>query len=133
MGSRQYYVAVFGDPGDPQKKDLVESGRYEPDARYAPRPKPGDLILLYCTEQHRKFPKQVPGIGQVTTVDDEAVVSYRWIPLDEPIPKTVIDQTFEANDTRSFQNIRFSTKWLFEISERSFMRTVRDQMPNAAT
>jgi hypothetical protein len=129
MECRQYYVAVFGDPGNPPEKDPVESGRYIPDAQYAPRLKPGDLMLLYCTETYPGFPKQVPGIGETISVDDEAVVIYRWMPLDEPIPKAVLDQNFEPDDARSLRNIRFSTKWLFEISERSFRQTIGDNFP----
>lgn len=121
---RRYYVAVFGDPGDPPEKDPVESGRYEPDPKYAPRLSPGDLMLLYCTSGYREFRKQVPGIGEAISIDGDGVVSYRWQALTEPIPKSVLDLSFEPEDARSFRNIRFSSKWLFQISERSFQRTV---------
>src|SRR5256885_1583782 len=107
---RQYYVAVFGDPGNPREKDPVDSGRYIPDPRYAPRLNPGDLLLLYCTDAYPGFSKQVPGIGEAISVDDEATVTYRWMPLDEPIPKAVLDQRFQADDARSLRNIRFSSK-----------------------
>jgi hypothetical protein len=126
---RQFYVAVFGDPGNPPEKDPVESGRYVPDPRYAPRLKPGDLMLLYCTEAYPGFPKQVPGIGEAISADNEAIVTYRWMALDAPIPKAVLDQSFEPDDAESLRNIRFSSKWLFEISEQSFRRTLGDRLP----
>jgi len=84
-------------------------------------------MLLYCTEGYPGFPRQIPGVGEVTTVDDEAVVSYRWVPFDDPIPKALMDQSFDADDVQSLRNIRFSTKWLFEISERSFRQTVSNR------
>lgn len=126
--ARRYYVGVFGDPGNPPEKDLVDSGRYIPDPRYAPHLKRGDLMLLYCTGAYPGFPKQVPGIGEAISVDDEATVMYRWMRLDEPIPKAVLDQSFEPDDAQSLRLIYFSSKWLFEISERSFRQAVGDRL-----
>lgn len=128
---RRYYVAVFGNPGNPRKKDPVESGRYVPDPRYAPRLERGDLMLAYCTAAYPGFPKQVPGIGEAISVDDEAIITYRWMPFDEPIPKIALNRYFEPDDAENLRNIRFSAKWLFEISERSFRQTVGDRLPVA--
>jgi hypothetical protein len=124
MNEPKYFVAVFGDPGNPPEKDLVESGRYIPDPKYAPfQPRPGDLLLLYCTEQYQQCPKQAPGAGVVTQVDGEAV-AYRWIPFITPISKRAIDNTFEPEDVRKLRNIRFSSHWLFEVSKQSFSKAV---------
>jgi hypothetical protein len=122
----RYFVAVFGDPGNPPDKDLVESGRYIPDPKYAPFPvSPGDFMLLYCTEKYPGHPKEVPGMGLVTRVDQESV-EYRWVPFIVPISRKAINKTFEADDSRKLRgaNIRFSSQWIIEISRQSFSKAV---------
>jgi hypothetical protein len=61
-------------------------------------------------------------MGEAISIDEEAVVTYRWMPFEEPIPKAVLDRCIGPDDAQSLRNIRFSTKWLFEISERSFLQ-----------
>jgi hypothetical protein len=123
-GGARYFVAVFGDPGNPPNKDLVESGRFIPHPKYAPFPvSPGDFMLLYCTEQYPGHSKEVPGLGTVTRVDHESV-EYRWIPFIVPISKRAIDKTFEPDDSRKLRNIRFASQWIFEVSRQSFLKAV---------
>jgi hypothetical protein len=45
---------------------------------------PGDLLILYCTEECPGFPKVVPGIG-VALHTDATWIEYRWMPLSTPI------------------------------------------------
>ncbi len=126
MNNPKYFVAVFGDPQQPNKS-LVESGEYDPDPRYAPfSPKPGDVMLLYCTGSYLQRFMQVPGVGVVLGTDMQWI-KYRWLPFKEAIPKARIDTAFEAADLAKFGNIRFSSHWLFEISAGSFSATIADQ------
>jgi hypothetical protein len=116
-GETRYFVAVFGDPGNPPDKDLVESGRYIPDPKYAPfSPRLGDLMLLYCTEQYPGYPKQAPGAGAFTRVDDEAI-EYRWIPFFTPISKRAIDNTFEPDDARKLRKYQIFLSLAFRDIE----------------
>lgn len=124
MNSPKCFVAIFGDPQQPNKS-LVESGEYDPDPRYAPFGcQPGDLMLLYCTNSYPGRPTQIVGIG-VVLGSDSKLVKYRWLPLRESIPKARIESGgFEREDLEKFRNRRFSSHWLFEISLKSFANTV---------
>ncbi len=124
MPSPRYFFAMFGDP-KPPKKDRVESGIYHPNRKTAPFPtQPGDLLLLYCTENYAEHPMQVPGLGVVLHKTDE-IVSYRYLPLSKPIPKAKIEASFlSKEDSTKFRNRRFNIFWLFEISRASFVATV---------
>lgn len=118
----KYFVAVFGEP-EPGK-DTVESGVYTPDPKYAPFPvNPGDLMLLYCTASYSAYSLQVPGVGVVLSADREHV-KYRWLPFAQPIQKADLDRNLEADDAANMRNIRFASKWLFEISQQSFAKTL---------
>ena len=122
MNHPSYFVAVFGDPGP--NKDAVESGVYMADSKYAPFPiVPGDVLLLYCTENYPAHSKQVPGYGVALKVDRERV-EYRWQPFVNPIPKRTLDRMFDPEDAKRFGSIRFSSHWLFKISKESFTKTV---------
>ncbi len=93
----KYFVTVFGDPnnGDP-----VESGRYTAGQRYAAfTAKPGDTLLLYCTEGYAAHPKQVPGIGVAFRTSD-IEVEYRWIPLVTPIQLDQIVEKVRITSTK---------------------------------
>jgi hypothetical protein len=126
MNSSKCYVAVFGDPQQPGKS-LVESGEYDPDPRYAPFPtRPGDFMLLYCTSSYSGRSMQISGIGVVLSTDSQWV-RYRYLPFVEPIEKSRIDGAFDAVDLKKFKDIRFSSRWLFEISHSSFSGTVANQ------
>jgi len=123
----RYFVAIFGNP-QPPDKSLVESGVYDPDPKYAPFPTaPGDVMLLYCTSSYTQYSMEIPGVGIVLHTDKEWI-KYRWLPFKEVISKEKIDQSFEPADAEKFRNIRFSSHWLFEISQRSFSRTVTAQI-----
>jgi hypothetical protein len=123
----RYFVAIFGDPQAPDKS-LVESGKYDPDPRYAPFPTaPGDVMLLYCTNSYTQHSMEIPGVGIVLQTDNEWI-KYRYLPLKEAISKEKLDQSFESADAEKFRNIRFSSHWLFEISQLSFSRTVAAQV-----
>ena len=73
MTSPRYFVAVFGDPGDPPEKDPVESGTYVPDLKYQIPVRQGDVMLLYCTEAYPGFPRQVPGVGTMLRVNVDSI------------------------------------------------------------
>lgn len=125
MNQPKYFVAVFGDPQP--DKDAVDSGVYTPDAKYAPfRAQPGDVMLLYCTAGYWKYAQQSPGRGVVLRVDDEHI-EYRWLPFSQPIPKALMDGNFDPEDASKLKNIRFSSHWLFEISQGSFSKVVNDR------
>jgi hypothetical protein len=69
----RYFVAVFGDP-QPPHKDVVESGVYYPNAKYAPFPvEPGDVMLPYCTGSYAQHQIEVPGLGVVLSTDNQSV------------------------------------------------------------
>ncbi len=126
MNGPKYFVAVFGDPQQPNKS-LVDSGTYDPDPRYAPFPtNPGDVMLLYCTGSYPNRSMQIPGVGIVLSTDREWI-RYRWLPLKGAIPKSQMDGAFEPADLEKLSNIRFSSHWLFEISQRSFSSTISSQ------
>jgi hypothetical protein len=125
MDRPRYFVAVFGDPRP--DKDAVDSGVYTPDSKYAPFPtRPGDVMLLYCTTGYAAYSMQVPGIGVVLRVDRNNI-GYRWLPFTQPIPKATIDVSFDPDDLVNMGNIRFSAKWLFEVSQKSFLKTISDR------
>jgi|SRR5579859_4217574 len=125
MSKPRYFIAVFGDPQP--NKDAVDSGVYAPDPKYAPFPaKAGDVMLLYCTASYTAHPMQVPGIGVVLGVDRERI-EYRWLPFLHPIPKSIIDANFASGDAAKMRDIRFSSRWLFEISQLSFSKTADDR------
>jgi hypothetical protein len=118
----KYFVAVFGEP-EPGK-NTVESGVYTPHANCAPfKPTPGDVMFLYCTSSYTAHALRVPGIGIVLLVDGRHI-EYRWMPLVDPIPRAVMDTTFDRSDAAEMGNIRFYQKWLFEISRQSFSKAI---------
>ena len=126
MDTPRYFVAVFGEPSPPNK-DTIESGIYHPDQKLAPFPsEPGDILLIYCTDNYPAHRMEVPGFGIVLGTDDQTV-RYRYLPLVKSIPKSKIERSFGADDIAKFKSRRFSTYWLFEISKESFLRTVGKQ------
>lgn len=127
MSRPKYFFAMFGDPNPPEK-DTVESGIYHPDPKHAPfATRPGDVLLLYCTENYSRHPKQAPGIGVVLDTDQKKV-TYRYLPLTQSVSKTMIEEKFQAKDGTKFKNRRFTGFWLFEISRESFIDVLGDQM-----
>lgn len=126
MNKPRYFIAVFGDPQP--NKDPVDSGVYTPDPKYAPFPaKAGDVMLLYCTASYTAYPMQVPGIGVVLAVDRDHI-EHRWIPFAQPIKKSIFGANLDPGDAAKMRDIRFSSRWLFEISQQSFSKTVGDQV-----
>jgi hypothetical protein len=65
----------------------------------------------------------VPGIGVVLGADDKTV-TYRYLPVDTPVPKSKIDASFTSQDLSKFKTIMFKAFWLFEIDRESFIRTL---------
>lgn len=127
MADPRYFFAMFGQPIPPDK-DTIESGVYHPDSRLAPFPvRPGDMLLLYCTDKYTGHAMKVPGIGVATRIDN-VVVEYRYLPLNQPIPKTRLEQVFAPHDLDKFKNRRFAAFWLFELSRESFVATVAQSL-----
>ncbi len=125
MKPPSYFVLVFGDPK--QDGDPVESGRYEAEKGYpAFEVEAGDLLLLYCTEGYREFPRQFAGIG-VALTGETALVQYRWIPFSAPIEREVIEQTFEPADYAKMRELGITTRRAFRITGTSFAKTVANQ------
>jgi hypothetical protein len=119
MSSPRYFFAVFGNP-KPPSKDTVESGIYHPHPRFAPfSPRPGDLLLLYCTNSYTKYPKSSPGFGVVRRLDD-LIIEYDYNAFQKTIPIEVIRNAFRSDDEAKLGNIRFSSHWLFELNKESF-------------
>lgn len=95
----------------------MESGTYAAGSGYPPfLAEPGDLLLLYCTDEYPGFPKQVPGIGRVVSADRDEIRD-RWMPLALPIPKEILDQSFEPEDKKKMTELRFNTRRVFTITE----------------
>ena len=123
----KYFLSVLGDPKPPDK-DEVGSGIYHPDSKYYPfQPEPGDVLILYCTSSYKEYFMRVPGIGIVLAKNDTEI-NYRYLPLSRPIYKTEIDVKFEGDDKKKFDNRRFSSHWLFEISKNSFLNALSDRI-----
>jgi hypothetical protein len=120
MKEPRYFVVVFGNP-DPDK-DKVESGVYTACENY---PKfdldPGDMLLLYCTEEYTEHSMRVPGIGKVTSADGRTI-KYEWQPLHEPILRESLRQSFKSDEWLKMTQLRFTTRRVFEISKESFSR-----------
>jgi hypothetical protein len=112
---------VFGDPdkhGDP-----VESGSYTAGKNYASFPvQPGDVMLLYCTEEYLIYSLSFAGIGIVLDVTREVpeTIRYCWIPFSEPILRSDMNRAFDADDLEKMSELQFNTRRVFEISKRSF-------------
>lgn len=121
--STNYFIAIFGDPAPPYK-DTIESGVYHLDPKYPPTAvRPGDVLLLYCTRTYAQHPMEAPGIGFVLRVG-QACVDYKYFPFAEPATKSDIDQNLRSVEADDFKNIRFSSKWLFQIAKESFAGAV---------
>jgi hypothetical protein len=117
-----YFVAVFGNP-EPDK-DPVDSGFYRADQGYPPfRAEPGDVLLLYCTDEYPKYRMQVPGIGIVLRATSDTV-EYRWLPLSEPIRRETILEKFDPDDSTKMNQLGIKARRLFEISKSSFAKTL---------
>jgi hypothetical protein len=119
MSSPRYFFAVFGDPMPPSK-DTVESGIYHPHPKYAPfAPRPGDFLLLYCTNGYAKYSKSSPGFGIVRRLDD-LIIEYDYNAFKVPIPLGDIRNAFSMDEKAKLKNIRFNNHWLFELRKESF-------------
>jgi hypothetical protein len=119
MSSPRYFLAVFGDP-QPPSKDTVESGIYHPHPKFAPfEPRPGDFLLLYCTNSYAKYAKSSPGFGIVRRIDD-LIIEYVYNAFQKPIPLRDIRNAFSLDEKAKLRNIRFNNHWLFELKKESF-------------
>jgi hypothetical protein len=117
-----YFITIFGRP-DPDK-DPVESGLYELGSGFPPIPTvPGDIMLLYCTEEYSKYSKQVPGIGIVFRIIGDSV-EYRWLPFSTPIPRLALQGTFEDADFERMKHLQLKSNRIIPVSRQSFERTV---------
>jgi hypothetical protein len=119
----RYFVTVFGDPE--KRGDAVESGTYTAGENYPSfTVQPGDVMLLYCTEEYMVYSLAFAGIGIVLDVIREVpeTIRYRWIPFSQPILRSEMNQAFDAEDLAKMagSNLRFSTRRVFDISKRSF-------------
>lgn len=122
MNSPRYFVVVFGNP-DPNG-DPVDSGMYMAGDGYPPFPvDPGDLLILYCTDEYPGFSKQVPGIG-VALRTDVTSIEYRWLPLITPISRDDLAKTFTQHDYQKMGQLGIKAHRAFEISKQSFDTTV---------
>jgi hypothetical protein len=126
MTEPQYFVVVFGDP-EPNR-DPVDSGVYTAGEGYPPfSTASGDVLLLYCTEGYGVYQKQVPGIGVVLRAELDAIY-YRWIPFTQPIPKTLVDDSFEPGDSMKMRQLGIKAHRVFKVSKQSFARTVASRV-----
>ena len=122
VGSPRYFVVVFGDPG--MHGDPVDSGVYTSGVGYPPfTASPGDLLLLYCTEEYPGFPKQAPGIG-VAFRTQSTSIEYRWIPFATPISRDEIGATFASGDYDKMRQLGIKARRVFDVSRESFNATV---------
>jgi hypothetical protein len=121
----RYFVVVFGDPNE--NGDPVDGGQYQAGERYAPfTAQPGDMLLLYCTDNYTIYAKQVPGIGVAIRTTDTKI-DYRWIPFMKPIQRTQILEMFEPEDRQKMQEVRFNQRRVFEVSAQSFKKAIAEQ------
>ena len=118
----RYFVAVFGD--SQPDKDRVESGLYQAGEGYPPfEAVPGDVLLLYCTDEYANYRMLVPGIGIVLQADRDTV-KYRWLPFSEPISRELILKNFDTEDASKMRQLGITVHRLFTISRSSFANTV---------
>jgi hypothetical protein len=130
MNKPRYFVAVFGDPSP--DKDPVESGVYTAGPGYPLFPvSPGDVMLLYCTAEYIAYSMKVAGLGIVLRVGqkDTEFIEYRWIPFVQPIPRVVIERTFEPADWENMQHLGVKARRVFEVKDQSFSKAVAGRMP----
>ena len=113
------YIAVFGDPhalGHVHVEDGGYGHRNQP-AELAP----GDMLLLYCTGTYTRYPRSVPGIGMVTTVDKaDKHFAYEYLPFRRALPLELLRFRMLGPDQDKLANIRFDTYWFFRIANESF-------------
>lgn len=124
----RYFFAVFGDPVGLGKAP-VDGGCYPHRKGYSYISnldmKAADLVLLYCTEDYLKYPKEAPGMGIVTDTEtggSQEKFYYHFCPLDPPVDwDTIIANIPEL---KGCTNFGFSGNWLREISSASFQRAL---------
>jgi hypothetical protein len=125
MNEPSYFILVFGDPN--QNGDTVESGQYAAGEGYTPfAVESGDMLLIYCTDGYDAYRRQFPGIGAAIRASAR-LIEYRWIPFATPLPRELIDQSFDPEDQRKMGELRFKQRRAFTISSQSFWRTVANQ------
>jgi hypothetical protein len=111
MVSPQHFVVASGDPaldGDP-----VESGVYRAGAGYpAFSATPGNLLLLYCTDNYDEYRKTVPGIGVVVRAGRNAI-EYRWIQIPVPVAKETLDEYSAPEDRKKMKELSFNARRVF--------------------
>ncbi len=114
-----HYVAVFGDPYAPGHVH-VEDGAYG--HRNLPTGlSAGDMLLLYCTGTYKRYPRSVPGIGIVSSVEHATRdFWYDYLPLRQALPLELLRFRLSGPDQDKLANIRFDTYWFFRVSAESF-------------
>ena len=94
----RYYLAVFGDPTQPDHV-TVEEGHFGVDSGWPPALTEGDRVLLYCTGSYRLYPKSVPGVGVVEEVDcDNRRFFFDYKGLDKRVPLDELRLAFQPDD-----------------------------------
>lgn len=120
----RYYLAVFGDPTQPDHV-TVEEGHFGVDSGWPPALTEGDRVLLYCTGSYRLYPKSVPGVGVVEEVDcDNRRFFFDYKGLDKRVPLDELRLAFQPDDRVKLANIRFDSFWLFEIAAKSYRNVI---------
>jgi len=121
MKEPKHFLAVFGNPEQPDK-DPVDSGRFYLGQRGTDTPGDrGDLMLLYCAASDEKYFMSAPGIGIILTKTKEFIF-YRYLPISSPIAKDHIEKTFADDDLNKLKSVKSNTYWLFDISDESFRK-----------
>lgn len=123
----RYFFAVFGAPRT--EKPKVEAGSYPPKGYITSLDiMPGDVMLLYCTEQYIEHFREAPGIGIVINATEE-IVYYQYYPLDQPVGKDTVNESLKDYENR-LKVLSSKGNWLFEIGGTSFRSALKGRRVN---
>ncbi|HTV15541.1 MAG TPA: hypothetical protein VME68_12550 [Acidobacteriaceae bacterium] len=125
MSATKCFVLVFGDPA--QNGDTLESETYEAGDAYPKfEVRPGDFLLLYCTDGYPNRPRQIAGLGVAVTAEPRRI-TYRRIPLKDPILREQINGIFDPEDWKKMTQLGLTSRRAFEIKRESFERATSGQ------
>jgi hypothetical protein len=127
----KYFIAVFGEKY--ADKDPVDGGHY-PLGRLSNKYSyivKGDVMLLYCTGSYLGHDMEAPAIAIVVdtqTSEEGYTLQYRYLPLDQPVPRYSINESLEEEEKNYFVNP--GANFIFEVANTSFRKLLKDRYIN---
>lgn len=127
----KYFIAVFGEKY--ADKYPVDGGHY-PLGRLSNKysyVEKGDVMLLYCTGSYLGHDMEAPAIAIVVdtqTSEEGYTLQYRYLPLDQPVPRYSINESLEEEEKNYFVNP--GANFIFEITNTSFRKLLKDRYIN---